>query len=172
MITLVQDSREQVGKQDHFLDYFESIGVKVVRTKLFVGDYSLLNDMSIVIDRKKDLLEMASNLLDKKNHERVREEMIRARDNNIKLIFLIEDEYIYNLDGVKYYKIPRYKGNQYQVINGVNILTHKRGEPRSQMNPETLGKVMATMEVKYGCKFEFATHDNYGKRILELLNVK
>ena len=165
--TIVQDTREQENKQDHVLKYFEEKGINVVRTKLYVGDYSLLNDMSVCVDRKKDLLEVANNLSNSKNHQRVREEMIRAKEHNIKLYILIEDEYIYNLEGVKYYKVPTYKGNQYKD----GKIIHKRGEKRTKVNFETLSKAMKTMEEKYGVTFVFSNHNDFGKKILHLLGV-
>lgn len=171
-ITIQIDSREQNGKHDHLLEYFDKMGIKYFTSKLYVGDYTLLHNQSVVIDRKKDMLEIAGNICNKLEHARFKEELIRARDNNIKLYILIEDEYIYNIEGVKYYQCPRYKGNQYKVINGVNVLVHKRGEKRSQVNFETLGKAMKTMEEKYGCTFVFAKREEFGKKVLELLGVK
>lgn len=170
-VTIIQDTRQQENKDDHVLNWFYKKNINVIRTKLFVGDYSLLHNQSICVDRKKDLLEVAGNLCNKEEHIRFRNELIRAKDNNIKLYILIEDEIIYNVDGVKYYQCPRYKSNQYKVINGVNVLVHKRGEKRSQVNFETLGKVMKTMEDKYGCKFVFAKREEFGKKVLELLGV-
>lgn len=166
MITIQVDTREQDGKNQNILDYFASKGINTVRSKLFVGDYTLLHKQDVCVDKKKDLMEMASCICGP-NHERFRDEIIRAKDNNIKLYILIEDEYIYSIEGVKYYKVPRYKGNQYKD----GQLVHKRGEKRTQVNFETLGKAMKTMEEKYGCKFCFAKREEFGKKILQLLGV-
>lgn len=166
MVTIQVDSREQEGKNQNILDYFASKGINTVRSKLFVGDYTLLHKQDICVDKKKDLMEMASCICGS-NHTRFREELIRAKDNNIKLYILIEDEYIYNIEGVKYYKVPRYKGNQYKD----GKLIHKRGEKRTQVNFETLGKAMKTMEEKYDCKFCFAKRENFAQKILEILGV-
>lgn len=163
-ITIIQDTRQQVGKDEHVLEYFKSQGINVVRTKMYVGDYGLLKDMSVVVDRKKDLLEVAANLCDKDEHERIKQEMINAQENGIKLYILIEDEYIYNIDGVKYYRVPTYKSNGYK--NGV---FHRRGEKMSKVNFEAMGKAMKTMQERYGCTFCFAKHDEFGKKVLELL---
>lgn len=162
-MTIVQDTRQQIHKDDHVLDYFKAKDIKVVRSKLYVGDYALLTDMSVAIERKKDMLEIASCICGN-NHVRFRNEIIRCRDNNIKLYILIEDEIIYNLDGVKYYQCPRYKSNGYK--NGV---FHRKGEKMSQVNFEALGKAMKTMEEKYGCTFCFARRKDFGKKIVEIL---
>lgn len=158
------DSREQNNK--HVLEQFDKLGVKYFVSKLYAGDYTLLHNQSIVIERKKDVLEIASCICGD-NHIRFRNEVIRSRDNGIKLYILIEDEYIYNIDGVKYYQIPHYKGNQYKD----GKLIHKRGEKRSQVNLEALAKAMRTMEEKYDCTFCFAKHNDFGKKVLELLGV-
>ena len=57
-ITIVQDTRQKKGKDEHVLEYFKEQGINVVRSKLYVGDYALLHDMTISIDRKMDMLEI------------------------------------------------------------------------------------------------------------------
>ncbi len=166
METIIQvDSREQ--NNNHVLQQFKDLGVKFFTSKLYVGDYTLLHNQSVCVDRKKDLLELAGNIANSKEHERFRNELIRAKDNGIKLYILIEDEYIYNIEGVKFFQIPRYKSNQYK--NGV--IVHKRGEKRSQVNLEALGKAMSTMQEKYGCTFVFSKRENFAKTILNILGV-
>lgn len=169
---IVQDTRQQIGKDQHVLEWFKLEGIEVIRSKLYVGDYTLLHNQTICIDRKKDMLEIANCICNSKEHQRFKSEIERARDNGILLYILIEDEYIYNIDGVKYYQCPRYKSNQYKVLNGKKVLTHKKGEKMSQVNFETLGKAMKTMESKYGCKFAFATKKDFGKKVIELLTTK
>lgn len=171
-IVIQIDSREQDGKNQNVLDYFRIKGIKFIRSKLYVGDYTLLHDQSVVVDKKKDMLEIAGNICNSKEHERFKRELMRAKENGIKLYILIEDEYIYNLDGVKYYKCPTFKSNQYKVVGGKKILMHKVGEKRSQVNFETLGKAMKTMEEKYGCKFCFSKRNDFGKTIIEILTRK
>lgn len=156
------DSRE--NKNFHVLDYFKVKEIKYFVSKLYVGDYTLLHNQSVVVDRKKDMLEIACNICNSKDHQRFKNELINARDNNIKLYILIEDEIIYNLDGVKYYQCPRYKSNGYK--NGV---FHRKGEKMSQVNFEALGKAMKTMEEKYGCTFCFARRKDFGRKIVEIL---
>jgi hypothetical protein len=167
-MTIVQDTRQQAHKDDHVLLWFKMQGINVVRSKLYAGDYALLTDMSVVVERKKDMLEIA-NCICGNSHERFRNEIIRCKENNIKLYILIEDEYIYNINGVKYYQCPRYKSNQYKVIDGKKVLVHRKGEKHSQVNFETLGKAMKTMEEKYGCTFVFAKRVDFGKKVVELL---
>jgi ERCC4-type nuclease len=163
-ITIVQDTRQQTGKDEHVLEFFEKIGINVVRSKLYVGDYAFLHNMKVIVDRKKDVLEIAGNICDKEEHQRFKQELINAQEAGIKLYILIEDEYINNLDEVKYYKCPTYKSNGYK--NGV---FHRKGEKMSQVNFEALGKAMKTMEERYGCRFVFSKRIDFGAKVLKLL---
>ena len=93
-ITIQVDTRE--NKNENLIVYFESKGIKTVRSKLYVGDYTLLHKQDVCVDKKKDLMEMASCICGP-NHTRFREELIRSKEANIKLYILIEDEYIYSI---------------------------------------------------------------------------
>jgi len=168
-ITIQVDSRE--NKNEHVLNQLKELGCNFVNSKLYVGDYTLLHKQDICIDRKASLLELANNICNSDNHQAFKNELMRAKESNIKLYILIEDEYIYNLDGVKYFKCPTYKSTQYKTVDGARVLAHKKGDKRSQVNFETLGKAMKTMEEKYGCEFLFAKKKDFGKKILWLLGV-
>lgn len=164
IITIVQDTRQKIGKDQHVLDYLIKNNVHIIRSKLFVGDYALLHDMRVSIDRKMNMLEIANCICNSEEHERFKTELLNAQENGIKLFILIEDEYIYNLDGVKYFRCPTYKSNGWK-----NGIFHRKGQKMSQVNFDALGKAMKTMEKKYGCKFCFAKREEYGKKLLEIL---
>lgn len=168
-IVIQVDTREQANGNKDIIDFFDANNIKHIRSKLYVGDYTLLHKQDVCIDKKADIMELANCM--HKDHIRFREEADRAKANNIKLYILIIDEFIYNLEGVKYYKIPTYKGNQYKVINGVRIITKKRGDPRANFDCETLMKALKTFEERHGCKFVFCKKENVGKKILQLLGV-
>lgn len=159
------DSRE--NRNEHVLEQFNNMGYKYIVSKLYVGDYTLLQKSDVIIDRKNSLMEVANNICNSREHERFKRELTNAKENNIKLYILIEDEFIFNLDGVKYYQVPRYKSNGKK--NGV---FHRKGEKMTQVNFEALGKAMKTMEERYGCTFAFAKHDEFGKKVVEILTRK
>lgn len=171
MITIIEDTRQQEYKHEHVNKWFIEHNINVLRSKLPIGDYALLSNMSVIIDTKKDVIEIAGNIMQKQEHERFRNELIKAKENGIKLYILIEDDYIFNIDGLKYYKMPTYKSNQYKKINGINILVKKKGEPIANFKPEILAKCMKTMEEKYGCSFKFTKKENTAQMILKLLGV-
>lgn len=126
-----------------------------MRSKLFVADYTLLHKQDICIDVKQDILEIAGNVCGKQ-HERFRDECIRAKEAGIKLIVLIEEEY------------------NYKTLCGWESPKHGKyskwaGQPMTKIKGATLAKAMATMQLKYGVKFKFCNKADTGKRIIELL---
>lgn len=153
---IVQDSREQEGKHKHILSYFSEQGIKVVRSKLFVGDYTLLNNQSVCIDTKKDVVELFMDLT--KDHIRFRNECIRAQENGIHLIILIEEKLPDG--GLVNWKSPRYKSNG---------KTHKFGDPVTRADPCIMRKAMITMQKKYGVRFCFCDKSLTGAIIEKIL---
>lgn len=100
---IVEDTRNQTGKHKAKSEYFAKQGIQVVRSKLYVGDYTRLDNQTLCIDTKKDILEIAANVCGKQ-HERFRAECIRAKECGIKLVVLIEEM---PLDGLQGWCSPR-----------------------------------------------------------------
>lgn len=150
---IVQDTREQTNKHDFVLNYFNENDYKVIRTKLFVGDYTYLDNQTICVDTKKDIQELVGNVT--KDHERFVNEIQRANDNGIKLYFVIcNDE---NID----------------ILSDVNRWYNKR----LRYNPKatkgtTLFKILYSIEKKYNVKFFFTTKENCGETIINILDGK
>ena len=154
---IVQDSREQEGKHTHILTYLEEQNIKVVRSKLFVGDYTLLNNQSVCIDTKKDVLELFMDLT--KDHIRFRNECIRAKENGIQLIILVEEE------------LPNHNLAEWvSPVWKANTPKHKKGEKKTQANPATMRKAMITMQEEYGVKFLFCNRKDTPKIIVNILS--
>ena len=141
------DSREQ--KYDHVVRYLDSQGIKHVRSKCVVGDYVNLENPMVVIDRKKDLQEVAGNVC--QQHDRFVRELELARELGYKLIVLIEEPSMSKLTDVCTWYNWRRKKNP-RAING-----------------KTLYKIMLTMQEKYGVEWQFTTKSKCGERIVELL---
>lgn len=185
LITLIEDTRNQPGKHKAKNEYWKSQGIKVIRSKLPCGDYALLTDMSMVIDSKKDLQELTSNICGKQ-HERFRRECQLAQDNGIQLIILVENQreqikgtdvwnpVITDLKELHLWKNPRL----FIMKPTKEVIGHfKNGKPifkKAQKYPSatrgiTLQKACYTMEQKYGVKFLFCDKAESGKRIIEIL---
>ena len=89
---LYEDVNQKQGHHTLKNKYWQSKGIEVDRShRLIVGDYMLSLDAKISVDTKQDLVELASNMFcDKARFEK---ECIRAKNNGIKLIFLIEEKF-------------------------------------------------------------------------------
>lgn len=168
-IFLQVDSRQQAGKHDLKDEYFQKNGIKTLRSKLPFGDYAIIDNMSVIVDTKKDLMEVEGNLT--KQHIRFRNEIINANSVGIGIVILIEEEIQYNsLDDVATrYKIPRWKSTSYQMINGKKEVKHRKGQPMGVFNVETIIKAMKTMQQKYAVLFWFTTKEKCGEAIIDIL---
>ncbi len=164
---IVQDTREQKGKKDHILNYFEREGIKVVRTKMFVGDWTRLDKQDLCIDTKTGLCEVYGNLV--QQHIRFRDECLRARQNGIKLVILVEEPEIKTLDEVELWRNPRRQKwldlNQ-QHIAGKKLYIKQPEQP--PLSSRDLMLRMRTMRDKYGIDWQFTTKADCGKRIVEI----
>lgn len=159
MSVIICDTREQ--KANHITDYFDANGIKWIRSKMFVGDYSLLDNMTVCIDRKKDLQEVYSNVV--QQHKRFHDEAVRARDNGIRLVVLIEDNKIQTLDEVHAWNNPRIWQYKAQI---------KRGETpkyRPPVSSELLQKIMERFTYAYGIEWRFCRKQDTAKTMLEIL---
>ena len=154
---LLIDTRQQAGKHRAKDTYFAKVpGLTTVRTKVVVGDYCLAPAVSV--DTKRDILELVQDI--EGEHDRFREELIRARDLGTKLIVLVEnDEGVLCIDDLLHWVNPR------AAIN-------KRKGIKPPMDGPRLRKACLTMERRYGVTFEFCTPGAAGPRVLQLLGLE
>lgn len=146
------DTRQQ--KQEHITKAFDDAGVKYIRNKLYCGDYKRVDSPKVIIDTKKNLLEMSGNLCKVTEHARIKREIAKACDIGCeRFIFLIADSNITCLEEVHKWQVP----------------TRKNGTKYTKVKPETLEKIMKTMSDKYGVEFRFCIKKEMGKKIIELL---
>ena len=148
-MTIIEDSRQKPDKNKHIKQQLESLGYKVIRSKLLVGDYSWPTDQHICVDTKFGLQEVASNLT--QDHERFKRECILAKDCGIQLVVLVQEPGIKILSDVCGWYNWRRKKNP-KAVSG-----------------KQLYKIMATMTERYGVAWVFCTRNTVGKCIVELL---
>ena len=146
---ILEDSRQKPEKNKHIREQLEKLGYKVDRCKLYCGDYSWATNQRICVDTKANMGEIESNLVH--DHERFRDECIRAKEAGIQLYILIQDQKIKSVSDVFGWYNPR-----------------KRFSPKA-VSGRQLGKMMISMEQKYGVKFEFCIKNEVGQRIVQLL---
>lgn len=160
------DSREHKWEMARVQRQLESLGVKTIVSKLYVGDYQSLDNGRLVIDRKKDLQELCGNVC--QQHERFRAELLRAQEAGIQIIILCEHgSDITSLQDVYFWQNPRKHEVKWRTVNGRKI---KTVESSRAVDGEQLYKSLITMRDKYGVRFEFCTKDITGQRIKELLD--
>lgn len=167
---ILEDTRQQDSKHNKKKQWFEKNGIEVKRTKLYVGDYTFPKNQSVCVDTKKDIQELIGDICGKQ-HERFREELIRAKEADIKLYILVENEPI---------TINERKGIYSPFIDCLDNL-HKFVNPRlfiwrngKQLYPTatkgiTLQKACMTMEKKYGVEFIFCRPYQAAEKVIELL---
>jgi ERCC4-type nuclease len=180
MLTIQIDSREKARAIKKIIAEFEKQGVKYYISKLFAGDFMSLDNPRLIIDRKQNLSEICANVC--QQHERFKNELVRAQENGIKLIILVEhSNQIKSIDDVAKWKNPRSKVrtktwiDDKLCVDGDGNEYWKQGYFKTEtketkaMTGTTLAKIMKTQERKYGVKFMFCDKLHTGKRIIEIL---
>ena len=164
-LAIFQDTREHKGKKEHILSVFRKYGIKVIPHGLYVGDWSLVLEHYVIVDTKTlGLQEVYSNLV--QDHERFRNECIKASEVGIRLIVLVEEKGIVTLDDVPNWVNPRSIIYQKQRDNG------KATAKAAPISSERLYNIMRTMSELYGVEWAFTTHERCADTILQLLGVQ
>lgn len=143
------DTREHKWERARIEMQLVRLGVKTINSKLYVGDYQSWDNPRLVIDRKKDLLELCTNVT--QQHERFRRELVKAQEAGICLIILCEQGDIHSLEDVYFWDNPR-------------LLQSPRAT-----NGSSLYKSLVTIRDKYNVRFEFCSKAETGAKIVELL---
>lgn len=151
---------ERIKKQiEHFPD------VRTIRSKLYVGDYMSLDNPRLVIDRKKDLLELCGNVT--QQHERFRDELIRAKEHGIKIVVLCEHgDDIQELEDVIFWVNPRSEETEWCMVDGHPTKVFKY--PKATRGDQ-LYKSLCTIHDRYGVEFVFCNKAQTGAKIVEIL---
>lgn len=154
---ILTDTRQQ--KEDHILKEFDKQGILHIQTKLDSADYMALKydkekgfykDYSILIDTKKDLLEICGNLAHTSEHQRlVREVELGQSLGANEFIFLIGEKNIKTVDDIKNWS------NKHTKVKG-----------------ETLYKIMSTFKEHHNCRFIICDKKDLGKKVIDLLSKK
>lgn len=148
---LIVDTREKPRAIVRILAEFDRQGVEYVRRALNFADYADPDRLpGIVIDRKQNLNEVASNVtIDRKRFVR---EIERCNHAGCRLVVLVEHgNTIRKLEDVICWRNPRLKESPYAVSG------------------ERLYKIMKAMENYYGIRWEFCNKQSTGKRIIKIL---
>lgn len=151
---IIVDTREKWTSSDrpelqNIRSYFDRHGVEYDVRKLDYGDYKLSDFDRLVIDRKKDLNEVCTNLASP-DRSRFWNEVRGSHRHGIKLIFLVEcGGKVRTLRDVAAWK------SKYSSVSGRRLLDE-----------------MYKVHISYGAEWVFCDKRSTGKRIVEILTTE
>lgn len=148
-MTIQIDTREHKWERARVERQLVKEGVKTITSKLYVGDYQSWDNPRLVVDRKKSLLELCSNVT--QGHERFRKELLKAEDAGIRLVILCEEDGVETLEDVYFWDNPR------------------RFESPKATTGKQLYRSLCTIRDRYGVQIEFCKKSETGKKIIEIL---
>ena len=149
-MTILVDTREKPRAITKILAEFDRQGIHVVRRALKFADYWNPDNPDRIIDRKQNLLEVASNVV--QDRKRFIREVDRCNRAGCHMIVLVEHGgTIRKLDDVIRWKNPRIRVSPLAVSG------------------ERLFKILKQMELTYGIEWQFCSKAQTGKKIIELL---
>ena len=150
---LLIDSREKPKAIRSIVKYFDSIGLVHETSKLFIGDYQDFNRPQIIVDRKRNIAELAKNCT--ADHERFRRELERAQKANTTLVVLVEQN--------------RYKDRDRWIhCESVEDLMLWES-PHTTIRGEKVYRVLRSWMAKYPLRVEFCDKRSTGRRIYEII---
>lgn len=165
------DSREKAKAIQKILAEFDRQNINYFSSKLLVGDYMNLDNPRLIIDRKQDIQELVSNINTTKEHERFRNELLRARKANISLVILIEHgPDITCIDDVWFFYQPaitRYRWKTVDILGKKKKI--REAYIQNAIEGKKIYKSMCTIRDRYGVRFEFCNKEDTGKKIVEIL---
>ena len=150
---LIVDTREHANIVKPILKYFDSVGVPYERSKLLFGDFMDFNNPSIVVDRKRNIAELAKNCT--VEAERFKKELERAQRANSRLVLLVEQN--------------RYKdGDRWIHVETIEDLMLWES-PHTTIRGEKVYRVLRSWMAKYPLRIEFCDKRSTGRRIYEII---
>lgn len=142
------DTREK--KNGHITKYFDKHNIKYMTKVVRTGDYINPDNPKVIIERKQNLLEIATNIT--QDHDRFKRELARLD----------------NIDGKMYILIEEKIGSLEDVQKWVSPLKHD-GTPYTKMTGNVLYKYMVSWQFKHNIEYIFCDKDKTAIKILELL---
>lgn len=170
--TILVDTREHDWQRHPLKRWFDAHGVKWIRSKLPVGDYARLDNLSTVIDRKAGMHEVYGNLIGQ-SHSRFVRECELAKGNGIRLIVLVQDDHIKTLEDVRKWKNPRIeRWYMVEAAQRNGKMLHVRQPSKPPVSSEQLYRTMCTVSDRHGIEWRFCPSARYAETVCEILGVK
>lgn len=168
-MTIIEDVGQKQGQHENIRLHCEGKGIILRRQKLNTGDYILAP--RIAVDTKQGMGEVYSNLV--QDHDRFRNECIRAQQDGTALVILIENnEGLRCLDDVERWDNPRIYDYYHKYAYA--LAANKQGKnlkvPAPPISNKRLIKMMETMTERYGVRWEFCSYEETGAKVVEILS--
>lgn len=144
-MTIICDSREK--KNQHILSFFEENGINYKVKKMDIADYQIEGIDDLVIDRKQNLEEVATNLMNRDDKSRFWREVRRANASKTKMIVLCEhSRNIKSIQDVSNWH------SKFSPVSGRNLMNE-----------------IYRVHISYGIEFLFCDKKNTAKEIIRIL---
>lgn len=145
------DSREKARAIETILREFDKQGVKHISSKLYAGDYIDMEHPLLIIDRKQNIREIASNVTSE--HKRFKAELEKVKEIGAKMIILIEEDTI--------------DGKPIESLEDIMLWEPKPGQ--GTVSGMRVYKILANWVRVYPLEVQFCNRRCTGKRIIEIL---
>ena len=145
------DSREKARAIETILREFDKQGVKHISSKLYAGDYIDMEHPLLIIDRKQNIREIASNVTSE--HKRFKAELEKVKEIGAKMIILIEEDTI--------------DGKPIESLEDIMLWEPKPGQ--GTVSGMRVYKILANWIRDYPLEVQFCNKRHTGKRIIEIL---
>ena len=145
------DSREHARAIEKILREFDKQGVKHISSKLYAGDYVDMEHPLLIIDRKQNIREIASNVTSE--HKRFKAELEKVKEIGAKMIILIEEDTI--------------DGKPIESLEDIMLWEPKPGQ--GTVSGMRVYKILANWVRVYPLEVQFCNKRHTGKRIIEIL---
>lgn len=154
MATIQIDTREKQRAIQKIIETFDEHNANHISSKMYVGDYCLLENPLLIIDRKQSLSEIAGNATS--GHGRMKRELKRLDDIGGQMIFLIEQ---------KTYTDPNGKR---RTINSLEDIMFWEN-PHGCVDGVQVYKILDAWQHKHNVSYRFCDKRVTGKVIMEIL---
>lgn len=141
------DTREKPQAIANIKAFFDKHNIEYIDKKMDIADYCVIGKENLVIDRKRNLQEVAQNLCSN-DKSRFWREVRLAYQNHVRMIVLVEQSGINDLRNVRNWQ------SKYQRLSGAR-----------------LQEEMYRIAMAYGIEWKFCHKNSTGKVICELLGV-
>jgi ribosome-associated protein len=170
-VTIIQDTRERANQHNHVLSGFQKLGINVVRSKLLVGDYTRIDNMTVCVDTKKNLQEVYCNVI--QDHRRFTDECKAAFSAGIKLTVLVEESGINSVHDVANWKNPRMlRWERLRDAHKAGKRMKEQLSPYPPVSSERLCKAMQTIAERYHIEWRFCDKADTARTICDILGIE